>query len=195
MTNKELKDLEKLILNKLMQELPKHLYYHSPEHTLRVIEKADIIAKHENVSENDLKLIKIAALFHDIGFIKSSLNHEELGCEIVRDFFNHNHLQEVELDKICGMIMATKIPQTPHNKLEEILADADLEYLGTEDFEQISRDLFKEFKFSNPDLTEEKWYEIQINFIEKHTYFTSYGKKYLSETKRKHLKELKEGKS
>lgn len=192
MTNKELINLEKSILNKLRKELPKHLFYHSPEHTIRVIEKAGIIAKHENVSENDFKLIKIAALFHDIGFIQSSLNHEELGCVIVRDYFNQNQLNEIELDTICGMIMATKIPQTPHNKLEEILADADLEYLGTEDFEEISGYLFKELKFSNPDLTEKKWNEIQINFIEKHTYFTSYGQQYLSEMKKKFLKELKE---
>ena len=25
-----------------------------------------------------------------------------------------------QIDRICGMIMATQIPQTPHNKLEEI---------------------------------------------------------------------------
>lgn len=191
MTNKELINLEEFILIKLRKELPKHLFYHSPEHTIRVIEKAGIIAKHENVSENDFKLIQIAALFHDIGFIQSSLNHEALGCVIVRAYFNQNQLNKMELDTICGMILATKIPQIPHNKSEEILADADLEYLGTEDFEKIRGYLFKELKYSNPDLTKEKWNKIQIEFMEKHSYFTTYVKKYLSEPKKRHLKELK----
>ena len=34
---------------------------------------------------------------------------------------------------------ATKIPQTPLTKLEEIICDADLDYLGREDFFEISR--------------------------------------------------------
>ncbi len=89
------------------------------------------------------------------------------------------------------MIMATKIPQTPTNLLEEILADADLEYLGTDDFEEIGGYLYQELKEINPTLTLNKWNEIQINFIEKHHYFTEYGQKYLSRTKKKHLTELK----
>lgn len=192
MTNKELKDLQKSIIDRLNKELPKQLHYHSPAHTLRVLEKAEIIAKHENVSKRDIKLIKIAALFHDSGFIKSSVNHEELSCLIAKEYLKNKPLREGEIDKICGMIMATKIPQNPQNQLEEILADADLEYLGTEDFEKTSGCLFKELKLMNPGLTEEKWNKIQVEFIEKHTYFTSYGKKHLSETKEKHLATLKD---
>lgn len=192
MTKKELEILEKLIIEKLSNELPEHLYYHSLEHTLRVMEKAEVIARYENVNEHELILIKITALFHDIGFIKSYVNHEEAGCVIAREYLNNNNLQQGDIDKICGMIMATKIPQNPGNKLEEIFADADLEYLGTEDFERISDDLFKELKHRNPELTDEKWNEIQIKFFESHLYFTEFGKKYLREMKKKHLKVLKE---
>jgi uncharacterized protein len=72
------------------------------------------------------------------------------------------------------MIMATKIPQLPKNKLEEILADADLEYLGTPDYENKADDLFWEMKYVDPSLTEEKWIRIQISFLQKHRYFTKF---------------------
>ena len=192
MTDKELKLLEISILEKLHNELPENLYYHSAAHTKRVVEKAEIIAAYENVSGRDFELVRIAALFHDIGFVRSITDHEVIGCEMVRSYFNGDQLKEEEIEKICGMIMATKIPQTPHNLLEEILADADLEYLGTEDFTRISNYLFREKKYSTPELTERKWMEFQIDFMEKHTYFTSFGKKYLSDIKKNHIQQLKD---
>ena len=42
--------------------------------------------------------------------------------------------------------MATKVPQSPKNHLEEILCDCDLDYLGRDDFEKISNNLFSEWK-------------------------------------------------
>ena len=192
MTTQELKHLENTIIHKLKQELPLYYRYHSVDHILRVLEKATLIASYQKATKKETKLIQIAALFHDTGFIKSHQNHEEISCEIAKEYLANYAMNADEINKIIGMIMATKIPQTPHNYLDEILADADLEYLGTNDFERISGYLFLELKHLNPDLTEKKWHEIQINFMEKHTYFTDYGKKYLCDVKNKNLKELKE---
>ena len=58
-------------------------------------------------------------------------------------------------EQICGMIMATKIPQSPKNYLEQILCDADLDYLGRDDFYDIGGTLFKELKTYNVLDTEE----------------------------------------
>jgi hypothetical protein len=88
------------------------------------------------------------------------------------------------------MIMATQIPQSPENKLEEILADADLEYLGTEAFERTANDLFRELQSINPDLTEEKWLNTQISFIGKHHFFTGFCKENREQTKQVYLQKL-----
>jgi hypothetical protein len=68
--------------------------------------------------------------------------------------------------------MATKIPQNPKNKLEYIIADADLEYLGTDDFERIGRTLFEEIKLYLGVESERQWNIIQMNFLKSHTYYT-----------------------
>ena len=70
------------------------------------------------------------------------------------------------------MILATKIPQTPKNILEQIICDADLDYLGRDDYEKNSNFLLQELKLKN-DVTELEWLKIQVNFLEKHTYFTN----------------------
>ena len=39
-----------------------------------------------------------------------------------------------QVERVAGMILATRVPQSPHNLLEEILVDADMAVLGGEEF-------------------------------------------------------------
>jgi len=88
------------------------------------------------------------------------------------------------------MIMVTKIPQLPKNKLEEILADADLEYLGTSTFNEKSDALFKELQSVKPAYTEAEWNQAQISFIRSHHYFTRYCQERKEPVKQDHLHKL-----
>lgn len=190
MTESEFENLQKNVLTKLKTGLPDYLHYHCLDHTKRVLEKAEHIAKAENVSADDLLLIKIAALYHDYGFLSTYKNHETEGCEAVQQELKEQ-LNHDEMNLVCGMIRATEIPQNPKNKLEQILADADLEYLGTDDFEEIAHQLYLELKSKNPDLSIEEWNKIQVNFIENHHFFTEYAKTHLSTKKQENLIALK----
>lgn len=186
------KSIKKPILSRLENELDPRLGYHNLSHTLDVLEQAERIARQENISdEHDLLLLKIAALFHDSGFLIIYRNHEEKSCEIALESLQ-NLLSKEDIKKICGMIMATKIPQTPHTLLEQIICDADLDYLGRNDFEPVSRNLYKEFltfKIIPEDII---WDHIQIKFFESHHYFTGTSMSKRNKKKLKHLQILKE---
>ena len=174
------------ILEKLERELPPHLTYHDIRHILDVYQASINYAALEGVSEEDTILLKTASLFHDSGFIVQAENHEAISCQIAKENllqFDFNHEQ---IQKIKGMIMATKIPQTPTNHLEEILADADLDYLGRDDFEEISERLFQELKLSNRN----DWNKIQISFFEKHKYFTKSAKELRNAKKQENLQRI-----
>ena len=133
------------ILSRLDNELDRRLGYHNVTHTLDVLEQVQVLAKQERVTDDhDQLLLKTAAVFHDSGFLFVYKNHEERGCEIASDSLR-NILSEEDIRKVCGMIMATKIPQSPKTLLEQIICDADLDYLGRDDFEPISQTLHKEF--------------------------------------------------
>ena len=190
MKDKDVNKIHDDIVSLLKDKLPKYLTYHSLKHTLYVLNRAIHIAEKEGVSGNDLRLLKVAALCHDIGFIQTHINHEEIGCEIVRSHFETYNLTSEEVEQICGMILATRIPQQPKNLLEEILADADLEYLSTNKFKVVGKMLFLELKHYNSTLTEKQWNAIQIAFLQKHTYFTKYCKHYKEHRKQKNLKTL-----
>ena len=96
-----------------------------------------------------------------------------------------------ELEKICGMIMATKIPQTPFTKLEEIICDADLDYLGRQDFYSTSDALKNEFLIYNIVKNQKEWEEKQIDFFEKHHYFTGTSNNKRNTEKQERLSEIK----
>ncbi len=180
------------VFHLLQTQLPSFLTYHSYKHTAYVLEKAEFISAQEKVSPHDLYLIKIASLFHDIGFIKQYKDHEEAGCDITREFLQDYSFDSVDVDQICGMIMATKIPQKPNTLNEMIVSDADLEYLGTDLFYQVSQFLYKELHYLDPDLDIPAFNRMQVNFISAHTYYTDYCKKNREEKKWENLRQLKE---
>jgi len=181
------------VLNFLRNNLPEKYYYHNPEHTLYVQEKALEIGRHEECSDEDLELLSTAALWHDTGYIKIYKGHEDQSCLLARQYLPDFGYSAVEINKVCGMIMATKMPQAPKNKLEEILADADLEYLGTASFEIKSEKLFKELQSLNPSLKEAEWNKMQISFLQNHHYFTRFCKQNRDPLKMRHLYQLVQG--
>ena len=183
-------ELHDEVFTTLRSKLPLYLTYHTPEHTANVIEKAEMIAKKENVTGHDLNLIRIATLFHDVGFIKQNYHHEEIGCSICSEKLLKLHFSHEDVQKICGMIMATKIPQQPKTLCEKIVADADLEYLGTDLFRPISQLLYKEFLHYDPHLTVRRFNEIQVNFMRKHRYHTQFCIDNREEKKQLNMREI-----
>jgi uncharacterized protein len=183
-------EIKKVIIDKLDKELPSYLSYHNITHTLRVIEQATIIAEAENINASDIELLKLAALFHDTGFTKTYKGHEEESCNIAETELKKMNISNADIQKIKGMIMATQIPQSPKNKLEMILADADLEYLGTDDFIRIGNNLFKELQELNPEFNLMQWNELQRSFFNTHSYFTDYCKNYKEPKKQQNIIDL-----
>jgi HD superfamily phosphodiesterase len=180
------------VFGQLSEKLPKHLYYHSLEHTQDVVNEAIRIGNSEGLNSHELFILKIAALYHDNGFIRSPHEHEKVSCEIAREQLKNTILTEKDIEEVCLAIMATKIKQSPMNKISEILCDADLDYLGRSDFKEIGSKLFDEIKFSNPTLTQLGWNKIQVSFLESHIFFTKTNIALRTEVKNKHLNELKE---
>lgn len=185
------KAIKKFILDKLINELPEYLSYHRIAHVKDVLQASIVIGRREKVNEEDLILLKTAALFHDSGFIYGSTEHEEKSCEIARKYLPDYDYTTGQIEKICGMIMATKLPQRPHNHLEEILADADLDYLGRDDFFIIGDRLFKELVILDIISSEEEWNQLQVNFFKSHQYFTETSKNLRETVKAEHLAIIK----
>lgn len=183
---------KQFILAKQEAELPKYLTYHSINH---IIDVYDAVCRHIEAVEikaEEAVLLQAAALFHDSGFMVQSQGHEEISCSFAQQYLPDFGFEQSQVETICGMIKATKIPQTPHTPLEEILADADLDYLGRNDFEPISNNLFKELKYMGVVENEDAWNLMQVRFFESHHYFTPQAKAWREQKKQDNLNTLKQ---
>jgi HD superfamily phosphodiesterase len=185
-------EVEQLILHKLQHELPHHLSYHSVAHVKDVIEAATYIAAEEGIQGDDLILLRTAALFHDTGFLHGAKDHEQKSCDIAKDILPGYGYDPSQIDRICGMIMATRIPQTPQNQLEEILADADLDYLGRDDFFTIGDRLYEELSVFGMVSNEWDWNVLQVRFLEAHHYFTHTAIRLRKQKKEENLQKIKD---
>ena len=185
-------DLDEFVMNKLEIELPKNLHYHNIKHTIDVIVQVEIIGKSEGITEEELLILKTAALFHDTGFTIGYKEHEVLGTKLAKDILPYFDYSEDQIKIICDLINATKLPPEPKNKLEKIICDADLDYLGRVDFIPVSQNLFRELVEHNMlDDDINAWNKMQIKFITNHQYFTETAKNLRDVNKKKQLEVIK----
>lgn len=184
--------IKQFIIDKLDKNLPNNLFYHGLHHTLNVLKSAEYIGKEEKISEEEMYLLKVAVLYHDAGFLNTYRQHEEAGCAMAKADLPKFGFTDKDIEIICGMIMATKIPQNPKTQLEKIIADADLEYLGTDDFDKIGNSLFEEVKIYLNVESRRQWDVIQINFLKNHHYYTRFCQVNREPEKQRHLKEVEQ---
>jgi uncharacterized protein len=178
---------EAYILERLRHGLPVKRTYHSFAHTLDVYRTAVAIGNSEGVEGEELDLLRTAALYHDAGFLVSDTEHEMHSCRLAREALPGFGYTSTQIERVCAMVMATKVPQQPTDRLSRILCDADLDYLGRPDFHRIGSTLFSEFKHYGVLSTEREWNELQVRFLSQHRYFTNTSKRLREPAKQKHL--------
>ncbi len=165
-------DMQEVILDKLEKELPDFVFYHNVKHTVDVVTEVELIGWAEGCSDEEILLLKTAGLFHDTGITVSFDNHEFHGAEYAKKMLPDYNYTPKQIDTICSIILATKLPPRPVNLLEEIICDSDLDYLGRSDFIPVSNTLFEELKAQNKMKDLNEWNKMQVKFISGHQYFT-----------------------
>jgi uncharacterized protein len=179
------------ITHRLRTELAEQFFYHNLRHTLDVYQAAERLASLEGVIGDDLLLLQTAALYHDCGYLLQVREHERISCEIAAEHLPHFLYTPEQINSICRIIMSTRLPQQPHNLLEQIICDADLDYLGRADFFTISQRLFQELQTQGTISNEQDWNRMQVAFLEQHHYFTQTAMATRNAEKEEHLKQLK----
>ena len=172
-------------INKVRQDVfriyetyaPPENVYHNIHHTTEVVLAAREIAGVEEINDDDLELLLIAAWYHDVGYVEKCKGHEDISIERASEFLKQNNYPEDRIEKITSLIKATQMPQSPKNRLEEILCDADLHHLGTREFKEKGELLYIELKSKGLiDFNDEQWLEHSVEFMNNHSYFTNYAK-------------------
>lgn len=183
---------ERHITKVLSEGLSHKLHYHSLEHMKDVVRAVENIALTENVTDEGLFLLKSAASYHDAGFIEQYDKNEPIGARLAEEILPKYGYTAHHIQQIKELIYVTQIPHAPKNKLEEIICDADLDYLGRDDFHEIADKLRLELREHGKIDSDRKWDEIQVQFLTNHRYFTQSAINLRREKKLKHLEEIKQ---
>ncbi|HMN04785.1 MAG TPA: HD domain-containing protein [Flavobacteriales bacterium] len=180
------------ILGELMLGLPSFRTYHSVEHTLDVHDAAMRIGGREGISGEDLEILATAALFHDAGFLVKPEHHEGGSCMLAQEHLPRFGYTPHQVQRICALIMATAIPQAPEELMARVLCDADLDYLGRDDFFIIGDRLFHELTMQGELDGRHAWNRLQENFLVKHVYHTDFARRSREQVKQKHLAQVRQ---
>ena len=188
-------DFEKMrknVLQKLSSQLASTLRYHSYEHTINVETIAEKIAKTENLDQQEIKLIKTAALYHDLGFIHQHEHNEELAIKMAETELPNFNFSSEQIKLICDMIHSTRAGFDVQNKYDQIISDADHDYFGRTDYFDVADRLRKEYAFYGQEFAEMDWLDFQLNYLEtEHVYWTDWSKANRKKVKEQNIAALK----
>lgn len=169
------------------------VHFHDPAHTLEsVVPAADRLALAEGVSDESRRLIHAAALLHDTGYTEGSADHEQTSARIARQTLPDFGFGPDEIERIVRLILATKLGYHPATVEERILADADLDLLGRDDFWDRSLDLRRELAAGGVHYDERGWTERQIEFLTGHRYHTESARRLRQPGKAENLRRLRD---
>jgi uncharacterized protein len=178
-------------LGRLSSELSTNLTYHNLRHTREdVLAGVTRLANRLGLLAEQKHLMEVAAAFHDLGFIQQYKGHEQVSAELAAHFLPDFGLASNQVQAVVGMIMATRLPQSPHNLLEQIVADADMDVLGRPDFWIRNQALRAEVAVYGHPTSERAWYSQQLQFLKSHVYFTGVAEQLRGLGKRQNIAKI-----
>jgi predicted metal-dependent HD superfamily phosphohydrolase len=177
----------------LENQLHRAYAYHTADHTRQVVMAAEEIGQQTGLTESEVRLVKVAAWFHDLGYLRKYQAHEEESVKLAREFLSHQPaVTPAEVERILQLIGATRLDQEPQNVLEKVLKDADLYNLALPDALENSEKIREEWKvFCNREFTNEEWDDFNYKFFKDYEYYTPYARDLLGPRKDENARKLK----
>jgi class 3 adenylate cyclase/predicted metal-dependent HD superfamily phosphohydrolase/CheY-like chemotaxis protein len=153
------------VVNRLKALLPEDVIYHDISHTLNVEKAAERYARLEGIDEDNILLLRTAALYHDTGFMLQYHHNEEFAIQMAENYLPRFGYSEEQIAIVTDMIRATEAHQEPQSLLAKIMCDADHDYLGRADYYNIAHKLRLELENNNQYMNEIQWIEFQLHYL------------------------------
>ncbi|MEK7257254.1 MAG: HD domain-containing protein, partial [Bacteroidota bacterium] len=183
---------EKHLASFFQQNVGGEFVFHDFLHTRSVVEAATELSAASNLDDKSIDLLQLAAWFHDSGYDQGAEGHEERSARHARSFLAQYDLPKEDLDTIARCILATKTPSQPKDLLGEILCDADLSHLGKKSYWDRCGRIRQELLLTKSMvMSEQEWVTFELEFMNRHRYFTPIAEQLYNERKLKHIKQLR----
>ena len=183
---------ENFVSKLLKDKLSNSYTYHNFNHTFDVVAAVTTLADSKNISSSDKEILLIAAWFHDTGYIKGCSNHEDCSIVIASDFLLENGKSTDYIEKVAGLIKATKKEYVPQTLSEKIIKDADYYHILNDDYIFSCEGLRNEWEnIEGKSFTDKDWAVENLNFLTNiHRFYTDYALENWQPLKEKNIKRL-----
>ena len=179
-------EAKEYVTSVLTHELSDNCVFHTIQHTLDVLKNAEIIARYCKLNGTGLNIVKLSALFHDVGYVDAYEDHEIYSAERAKNFLKSKNMDEEPIHQVEAAILSTKTPQNPQDKISRILCDADLMNLTFDDyFEQVDLMRREWEKVGKAKFNSHQFHIKSLEFFQEHQYHSEYGRKILQPKKEK----------
>lgn len=168
------------------------LLFHNLDHALEVQNNIVEIGEYSGLTAKEIFLLRLAAIFHDTGWIENKEDHESHSVLIAEKFLANNGVADNDIKIISDLIKITNTNLTPNTILEKVIRDADILHVGRKDFNKKSQLLRSEKELNlNKYFNDKQWLEKNIEFLEANHFFTDYAKQRYQSEKEKNILKLK----
>ncbi len=151
----------------------KGFFYHNWEHFMDVYNRSLYLAENMWLSEKKIENISLAALFHDIWYVKQYYKNEPIGAQIAAEWLNDQNVNKNDIEEIKNLILVTDPFVEPKTISEMIISDADLDNFWRTDFFEKANLVKKEIEyFGNKHIDDWDFLKETFNFMNLIRYYT-----------------------
>lgn len=189
-----LQEADNYVQQQILENLPNTYLFHNYEHTTEVVNSAKKLAKSANLGEEENFQLLMAAIFHDLGYVKSHEGHEKESAAMAAAFLREHGLEKKQIDKIKKLILSTKEEEEPETELEKLLHDACWSFLGRKRFFRRAQLLEMEYEqINNVKISKKKWNRRMLDLQLNTAFLTPYAlEEYGSRKNKNTVKQQKE---
>lgn len=147
-------------------------------HTQLVFEKANEWALAMKFDNETATALKLAALFHDVGYRTNYDDHEPEGIRIFKGFANENGIELSTIDSVSDLIEYTRKDHNDlNNPLAKVMHDIDRVSMGMPNFVNEGLQLRKEWQyFKGLNADDKEWFSFQVDYLNRTEFKTEHGR-------------------
>ena len=168
--------------------LPENIVFHNYNRTSKIARICDTLSIQSDLNGNEKILLHLAALFIDIGYCDDPKKSASASARHARNYFMQKGMDAGTIKTITESIEAIGYPQQPVSLVAQYLCDADMYYLGSNNYPLDTELLRKEISLVDKvNFSDLDWIKRQLQVLENHTYFTSEARQLFKKRKKNNI--------
>jgi len=184
-------DIEEFVFQTFETEVSSKLYFHNNRHTMEVYSLVELLGRAEGISEEELLMVRTAALMSDTGFLSDYNNHSVKSVEFAKENLSRFKYSENQIQQVIQLLQSNEKVNSNSPLAEKIMADAQTVYFGRVDFTLLAENFYKELSEMQLISSREAFINKMSKTLREHQYFTESAKRLKEIAIEEQLEQLK----